>query len=70
MAKNRMSKAEREARKRVEAAFNANCMGMTFNVMDLCKIHKAGMAAVAEGADDEELGRRVLAFAETVRVPA
>lgn len=53
MARARQSKADKVAEARVTAAYNAVAEGVQINVLDLGKIHDAGMAAVKAGGDDE-----------------
>lgn len=52
---------------RIERVFGAHCHGVQIGVMDLGKIFDVGRAAIAAGADDELLGRKIVEVVETIR---
>ena len=63
-----MTKSElRKVDKRIEAAYLGTCKGVQVSMMDIPKIFAEGRKAVAEGADDEALRARIVAFVETIR---
>lgn len=62
------TKAEKQADKRIGAAFNARCSGIQIDIMDISKIYKHGQALIAAGADDAALGDGIFAFVQTIRV--
>lgn len=64
----RRVKVRSEAARRVEAAYYRTCGGVQINIMNIPKVFAAGEAAMAEGVDDEELGRRIRAFVDGIRV--
>lgn len=63
-----MTRAQKLAEQRVEQAFYRRCSGIQIRVLDMPKIFKAGLQAVAEGLDDTALGDRVAAIVDTLRV--
>lgn len=68
MAMSRSEKiAKDKAGKRINAAFHRTCNGIQINIMDLHKVFDHGEAVIASGADDEELGVKLKAFAESIR---
>lgn len=53
--------------KRVDAAYYATCNGIQVNMMDLPKIKKVGMDAVAAGVTEDELRAKIWSFVESIR---
>lgn len=64
MRDNQTAKANR---RRVEQAFNASCHGVQIDIMDIGKVFTAGLAAIAEGADDATLQATIITFVQTIR---
>ena len=59
--------AQREIDKRIERAYYANCSGVQIDIMDIGKVFNRGRHAIMAGEDDEQLGRTIKAFVETIR---
>lgn len=52
---------------RVAHAFRARCAGVAIPIMEMTRLMRVGLAAIAEGVDDAALGDRIAAFVETIR---
>ena len=68
MAKQKQTKAEKQADKRIEQAFYKNCSGIQINIFDISKVFAEGRKLVAEGKTDEELGAGLLTFTKSIAV--
>ena len=55
------------AEKKVEKIYYANCSGIQINIMDIGKVFKVGVAAIANGLDDVAVTDVVTNFVETIR---
>ena len=53
--------------KRIETVFYARCPRVQVGILDIGKIFKVGYAAIREGADDQVIGDRLVAFIATIR---
>jgi hypothetical protein len=63
-----MTKRQQNAAdKRINALYCKLCSGVQIDIMDIGKVFKAGYAAIANGADDAELGAAIVAFVQTIR---
>lgn len=63
----KQTKAEKLADRRIELAYRRWCSGVQIDVMDIGKVFAVGHKAIAEGADNDELARAIVAFVETIR---
>jgi len=53
--------------RRIDEAYRVNCAGMQIDIMDIGKVFVCGRRAIMAGEDDEQLGRTIKAFVETIR---
>lgn len=60
-------KAKAAAAKRVDKAYLSRCSGIQIPIMEIQKIHNIGLAAIAEGVDDETLAQRIFDYVQTIR---
>jgi len=68
MATGKLTKRQQNALdKKIEQAYYATCRGVQIDIMDIGKVFDAGYKALAEGADDETLKAKIVAFVETIR---
>ena len=63
-------KQQKEIDRRIERAYGQSCEGLAINVMDIGRVFRVGREAIAAGADDAELQRRLRAFTETIADPS
>jgi hypothetical protein len=52
---------------KIEQVYYASCRGVQIDIMDIEKVFAVGYKALAEGADDETLKAKIVAFVETIR---
>jgi len=63
-----MTKKQKNALdKKIEQVYYASCRGVQIDVMNIGKVFDVGYKALAEGADDETLKAKIVAFVETIR---
>jgi hypothetical protein len=63
-----MTKKQKNALdKKIEQIYYASCRGVQINIMDIEKVFDVGYKALAEGANDETLKAKIVAFVETIR---
>jgi len=63
-----MTKAQlKKVDARITKAYTSSCNGVEIPMMKIPEIFKVGRAAVAEGADDEALKAKIVAFVATIR---
>lgn len=55
------------AEARVDRAYMRICSGVQINIMDIGKVFKVGMAAIAAGADETALETAIVNFVQTIR---
>jgi hypothetical protein len=66
-----MTKAEKKRiDSRISRVYSQSCHGIQIPIMEMSKIFKIGLDAVAAGADDDELGRRMRAYVDQVGQPS
>jgi len=58
---------QREADKRVDAAYRVSCTGIEIDIMDIQKVFAVGRNAVIDGLDDAELANVIRTFVDTIR---
>lgn len=58
---------EKAAKKLVEQAYYARCTNIQIPMLEITKIFKLGLAALAAGATQEELEEKIFAYVQTVR---
>ncbi len=62
------TKASRREDARINRIFNARCSNIQLPIMETIRIFKVGREAIAEGVDDQVLGDKMLAYAQSVAV--
>jgi hypothetical protein len=67
---NTLSRVEKFERDRIERcikrAYRRNCTGLQIDIRDIRRVSDEGKKLIAEGADDEALGKGLKAFTETI----
>lgn len=52
---------------RIERVYRQRCNGIQIPIMETVKVWQVGERAIAEGADDQELGDKIAAYVATIR---
>lgn len=60
------AKTKKAAEKQVEQAYYSMCSGVVINIMDIPKVFKVGLDALANGADDVELQAVIYTFVRSI----